>query len=152
MVELDHQGFKIEKMQRDMEVIEHHNKQSERYLRSIKSFFGRIANKFSSLRLKESDVKPRETPLSLPSPPSPPSSFPQTPSFVHRGVESIVQQQDEYLDEISNVLGRLQVMGLNMNAEITDQNKRLIDLDTHTADQNVVLKQNNRKIKKVVVN
>ena len=65
IIELDKQGRKIEKMERDMETVEDNNKQAEvwvfcfcearaqlrvrmqRHVRGLKSVFGRIANKFS---------------------------------------------------------------------------------------------------------
>lgn len=63
IIELDKQGRKIEKMERDMEIIEDNNKQAERHVRGLKSVFGRIANKFSkntSYR-EESEVEPRQS-------------------------------------------------------------------------------------------
>ncbi len=64
MIELDKQGRQIEKMERDVEIIEDNNKQAERHIRGLKTIFGSIANKFSKNKSyrEESQVEPRAVP------------------------------------------------------------------------------------------
>jgi hypothetical protein len=64
MIELDKQGRQIEKMERDVEIIEDNNRQAERHLRGLKTIFGSIANKFSKNKSyrEESQVEARAVP------------------------------------------------------------------------------------------
>lgn len=173
IVELNDQGYKIEKMQRDVETLEENNKQSELHLNSIKHFFGRVLNKFSLSKLtkRESQVKPSgeqagdeilRTPLQAGSE-TPRTPLTPNPTSELGSFDTTIQEQDdnfdriyddnfvdEYLDEIGSVLSRLQNMGMDMNKELDDQNARLKNLEKKVETERLNIEKNTREINKLL--
>lgn len=168
IIELDKQGRQIERMERDMETVEDNNRQADRHVRSLKSVFGRIANKFSkntSYR-EESEVKPREATasalaakggssqrnLSTPAVTTAPSNAEliQGNGAEEERLRQQIRQQDQDLDQIGAALGRMHNMALDMNVEIKDQNQRLDGLSNKVVQENRHLEDNSRKVKKML--
>lgn len=171
IIELDKQGRKIEKMERDMEIVEDNTNQAERHVRGLKSVFGRIANKFSkndSYR-EQSQVEPRQTTESMKNiqagtsgrnqsnvtvlndgPKTSSADLIQGDGAEEQRLKQQLREQDADLDEIQGALGRMHGMALDMNVEINDQNRRLDSLHNRVQTSNVRIEKNSREVKKMI--
>ena len=168
MVELDKQGRQIEHMERDLEVIEDNNKQSERHLRGLKSIFGTIGNKFSKNKSyrEESKVVPRQTAESVRN--QQVSSRAASGQAVNsmqsadsydglqgndaetNRMRNQMKEQDNDLDQLSAALGQMNYMATDMNREIVDQNRRLEGVGSKVDHENKVIEKHNRQVKNML--
>lgn len=141
IVELDEQSFKIRTAELDLEEISENNKKASMYIKSIKSFFGTLANKFTlkgRTISSTNSMPPTSPPPSLTQKSPPPTSPPPT--------SPPQNAEDEYLDQIEHSLRKLNQMGLDMKTEIDDQNKRLNSLTNNVVCEDLQLRKNIKDI------
>lgn len=165
IVELNDQGYKIEKMQRDIHTVGENNKKAEMHLRSIKHFFGRIFNKFLThpsshpLPPLEHSPKPTTTPITPTTPTTTQRSWLVKEEVLPTARQVLVvkdefrlriEEQDKYLDQIGCVLGRIHEMALNINTELDEQNLRLNQLNDEVDNQQHLTQKNTNEIKKLL--
>ena len=118
---------------------------SERIVRGMSSFFGRIKNVFS---------KPKPT-EKLPNLPTPQLSKPEEPSKSTENPKNSrkldVDEEDKMLDEITKSVDNIKIMAQNISVTLDDHNTKLNIITDITDRNNTRLTNLNYKTKKLLL-
>ena len=170
LAELNKQGDQIKNAENSIDNIKNINKRAEGYINSIKSLFGSIVNKFSTplslslplqLSPNNSSLKNRHTPIiqnkdeqehdyKLKYEGGEDGDEFNEYSILENRISFQLKEQDDGLDYMLNSLKTLHVMSLDMNNEIDIQTKKLKKLAQNVEEQELKIKDNNKKIQQLL--
>jgi hypothetical protein len=156
MTELDVQKEQIKNMETNIELINDNNKRATRLLMGIKSIFGSVTNRifYNNDNIKTSNQQQQTNPNEI----NEINAINETNTFnaslcnsmEHNTNTRDIDEDEQNLDYLQNIIGKIYNMSMDMNTELTDQNYRLEKLKQSVDEKDLHINANNIEIKNIL--
>ena len=148
-VELKNQGRTIDNIADKSLQVSNNIDKSERIVKGMSSFFGRIKNYFSKPKPAEKIIEPASPKLIQPNVPVKSEEKLRYPE--KNAMFQAIDEEDKYLDEIINSVDNINIMARNISETLDYQNKKLDAITDITDRSDARLGKLNVKAKKLLI-